>query len=166
MILSKWGLTLNTLGSFLLGLHILGQDRLKKIEEGCKNTTGRIINGIFTLIFGIVTQSRLKWQYNRWPGGPKKWATELKRRFTDGLSLPQNSRKTIQIPIIRQFILALILGFAVGGIFWLIATTILLPLTVLIKIFAFMQNRLRVTSFFGLVGIILLIVGFVLQFID
>lgn len=167
MALYKWGLVCNLIGSILLGLHIVGIERLKSWESKVKNLPNNISKGIFFDVVGPVLKTSLQRQMMNWPGGPTQWALDLKKHLKakKGISLPEDWLKLRRNFFLYQFVMALLISILVGAVLWFMLLPLMLPFLIFTKSIAILQKSLQLRSFFGLLGILLLIVGFILQII-
>jgi hypothetical protein len=166
MSLNKWGLILNLIGSIFLGTHIIGLERLKSWEDKIKNLPKKVSEGIFIAGISIVTKTNLKRQSLKWPGGPKKWGLELKKNLQIGFDMPRDWPKVKRNQLLYPFLTAFYLGLIAAAVLWIALLPLILSLLIVTRPFALIQKQLKLESFWGLIGILLLITGFILQIID
>jgi len=166
MSLNKLGLILNLIGSIFLGLHIIGMERLKLLEEKIKNLPKKVSERIFTVGLGSVLVAELKRQSKKWPGGPEQWGAELVKHFKNGFSLPKDLPKVKRNLFLYRFSIVFMLSILIAMTLWFATLPLILLLLILTRPFAFIQKALKLESFLGLIGILLLITGFILQIIN
>lgn len=168
MSLSKWGLILNLIGSIFLGLHIMGIERLKQLEEKIKNLPENIGADIASEIIGPIVKAIFSYQSKRWPGGTKQWEMELKNKLEIGtkITLPPDWKKLRENRMLYQFLITILISLPFILAIHLALTPITLLLSLIINPIAIIQEKFKLQSFLGLVGIALLIIGFILQIIN
>lgn len=163
----KLGLILNFTGSIFLGAHIIGIERLKRGEKFFKKLPDKIVNvpifGVFNVFFRTIIKTETK-KFHK----IKKMETE---RFTEllGKRLEQvfTAIKSRDLSKILKDPATFILFF--GGIFWIGILLLIFPLILVIALFVrllgWLQKKTGIESIFGILGIIFLSIGFILQFI-
>ena len=160
----KLGLVFNLVGSIFLGLHIFGFRRLMCWEGRIKKLPTVIPAVISSLILKIVGFTVKKSVTTR-PRQTMKELLELKHKSEKEGAVNLLS----DIPNLRTkpFFYGIIKGFIWGGLisipFWILLSPIILLLFIITKPFALVQEKARIETYFGLLGILFLIIGFILQ---
>jgi len=164
MSTDKLGLIFNLTGSIFLGLHIFGFKRLMSWEGRIKRLPAIISAVVSNLIFKIVSFTV-----------KKNIASRPKQAMKEILELKNKSEKEAKVNLLsdfsnlrtKPFLYGIIKGFIWGGIisipFWILLSPIMLLLFIITKPFALVQEKARIETYFGLLGILFLIIGFILQ---
>lgn len=170
MNLTQWGLIFNFVGSFFLSLHIIGRERVEKIDKCLKSLPDAPYKYVEHIIFRFV-----QFQINKTESEEDKWKNiwevtirnlELDKGHASFDSKTDNLRDFRQrLPGFYYFLRFLLISYLIFVPVIVITKVIIgLPLR-LVLIFFFIKDRLKIESSLGVTGIILLFIGFFLQFI-
>jgi hypothetical protein len=162
MTILQIGLFLNFIGSILLGLNIFGIERIKKIESKIvtfptlfsrileKEITSKLFLGIFSKPSGRIEKL-------------KALSEELKNTKITEYHFPSKIKfrgtllSKLFVPVIKTFLI--LIPFYI--IFWAIA---FIPFLI-IKLFSLLKQSFQAENLLGLIGLLLLAIGFIFQFI-
>jgi len=170
MSLTKWGLLFNFIGSIFLGLHIVDEKLLKSFEIKLKNLPASFLQWLFMTILLPVLAARTRRQLPQWSGGPKRWASkiltylDIKIENGNGHSWPIKQSLFLNNPYSYFLIEGILIGTVIYLVLSIVISPILLPISIAISLISKTQRIFRIKSIFGLLGIVLLIIGFSLQF--
>jgi len=157
MELHKLGLTFNLAGAIFLGLHIMGKERLKKIEEFIISIPKTLPDKILGIIIGKALEHRIK---------NSLYVQKILKKVTDKLSQKNTKPETVSRnnkEIARVLAPCIILGFLLTFMIWIAISPIVAFMYLVVKPLHCLQKNLKLESFLGLVGIMFLIAGFILQ---
>lgn len=167
--MNKVGLALNLLGSTFLALHIIGIDRLQSFEKTIKDLPSRISSKISTIIIIAILGLSFRWtmasRKKETLSGIKTLINQFKRnkKFQLSINFPFRHKN----PFIHHYVNA---AFRFSSIILplclMIFLPVIVPLFILTKTFSHIQDKTQTKTFLGLIGILLLIIGFFLQFLS
>jgi hypothetical protein len=169
MNLTQWGLIFKFVGSFFLSLHIIGRGRVEKLENWLITLPDAPYNFIENIVIKFVQFqiNKTDWEQGGWLEIYQitKHNMELEKwrvSFNSGTKDFQQFRQ--RFPGLYYLIRLIIVSFLIFlPLIFIVKILIGLPLR-LILIFFFIKDRLKVESSFGISGVILLVMGFLLQF--
>jgi len=167
MATHKLGLVFNLTGSLLLALYIVGKERLKSWEERIKNLHGIISEKMLSFIFCTVSRIIIGWNIACRRKATEKAILEIKNH-TDRNDLEEESREwstKIVSPALQRFARSFHIGAILSVGLWILFLPLMLPLFLTTRFVSWIQKKFRIKSFFGIIGIAFLIVGFILQIV-
>jgi len=167
------GLIFNLIGSLFLAYHIIGVVQAKKFEQKILELPTLISFGIFGWGLFAAFRTMIKIDFKDYKWGEKyikesnfniKELNKLINKhsaFHGDRSLESIFGNIIKDPVKEIFFFSVALWF-----FYLILLSPLIAFTAgTIKLFAKIQNTFKIESLLGVIGIVLLSIGFVLQLI-
>lgn len=153
MELYKLGLTFNLIGSVLLGLHILGKKRLKKWEEIIKKVPHSIGDHVMRKFMGGFLEHKVK---------HSPYAQRLMKSISN--KLHGSSEDDTEI---KEFLYHYILpGLFISGMVFMGLSPIFLFFYLIVKPLYYLQEKLKIESFLGLLGILFLFFGYLLRILE
>jgi hypothetical protein len=153
MILYRLGLIFNLTGSIFLGLHILGEKRLLKMEKFIIN----LPNTISILIIKTILSKFLRYKLKYSPKAQAFFNNLTMEVHNTGHS-SENKAKIVLFSYI-------IPCFFISCVVWVTISPFMVFLYLAVKPLHFLQKQLKIESFFGLLGMLFLFLGFLFQFL-
>ncbi len=149
----KLGLVFNLIGSIFLGLQILGEKRLLKLESYITDLPKKIS----VLIIKIATSKFLLYKSKR-----SYKAQKLFKKLNKEVRKKGHSSENTAKEFLFDYLLP---GIFIGGVIWAAISPFIIFLFLAVKPLQFVQEKLKIESFFGLLGMMLLFLGFLFQFL-
>jgi hypothetical protein len=151
--LYRLGLIFNLVGSILFGLHILGEKRLLKLERCITNFPKKIS----VLIIEETTSKFLRYKAKH-SSKAKIFFNNLNKEIYNKGHLSENIVKKLLFDYLAR-------GFLISCVIWVAISPFIVFLYLAVKPLQFLQKQLKIESFFGLLGMLFLFLGFLLQFL-
>ena len=150
-------MTFNLIGSIFLGLYIIGNVRLKKIEKFITSIPNTVIKKFMGTLVRKITEKMI----NKSPSvqiNLKKFFDIVSEKKGKVNLYPNGDKEVVKF-MVPYFIFV----FLVASALWIAIFPFVVILFLVIKPLFYIQEKLGIKSFLGLVGILFLIAGFILQ---